>query len=329
MSSENVLALLQIETPGEPEQTVPITKSPFNVGRSASNDLQLPDDLISRHHARLLFEDDRIHLIDLQSSNGTFVGEARLVPNEPYPIAFRETFRIGPYILRLEARAKPPPEEEPEEPAREAVIGTVDVAALQADSEPAPHVTIGAVELPPPEPPPLPPTDGLLSYDEAFGVPKDSSRYLKYLPPIYREHPFLGRFLLAFEGVLAPIEQTVDSFDLYLDPHTAPAFFLDQLARWLDVTLDEKWPMEKRRAVVAEAADLYRRRGTRWSLGRLLEIYAGVTPQIVEPDDQPHHFNVVLHIPSGQRVDRATVKRIIEANKPAHTTYSLEMKFGG
>jgi len=133
----------------------------------------------------------------------------------------------------------------------------------------------------------------------------------------------------------------VDNFDLYLDPRTTPAFFLDQLACWLGLTLDETWRRERRRTLVAEAAELYRRRGTRWSLSRHLAIYAGLPLdddqiaqwiQIEEPEDQPHHFRVLLRIPPAESDEPVDVdhiiqvnKRIIEVNKPAHTTYSLQI----
>jgi phage tail-like protein len=171
---------------------------------------------------------------------------------------------------------------------------------------------------------PEPPEGERVRYGEAFGLPGDCSRYLQYLPPIYAADPFLGRFLLAFEGVLAPIEQTVDHFDLYLSPRTAPAYFLEHLARWLGIDLDEKWPSATRRALLAEAIELYRRRGTRWALSRHIEICTGVAPEIVEPEEQPFHFRVILRVPAGQAVDRAAVERIIQADKPAHTTYELQ-----
>ncbi len=211
---------------------------------------------------------------------------------------------------------------EPAEPVAPPLVGSApaSLASPLVGSAPAPLA-----------PPPLPPapaaTEDLLpAGEDRWGVPADGSRSLHFLPPIYREDPFLGHFLLAFEEILVPIEQTVDNFDLYLDPHTTPGFFLGQLAAWLDLTLDEKWPLDKRRQLVAEAAELYRRRGTRWSLSRFLEIYAGVVPQIVESDDQSHLFSVVLRLPAGSRnVDRATVERIIEVSKPAHTAYTLEI----
>jgi phage tail-like protein len=329
MSSNTALALLKTEFPDGTEQVVPIEKESFDLGRSAKNDVTLPHPLVSRHHARLLVEGDRVSLIDLGSSNGTFVGEIHLSPNEPYTLPYGKPFRIGPYTLRVEPApvADAQPEIEP------APADRVDVEQEGASPSPPaePAVRIGVTEAPPPPPPPAePPSEnGRPSYDEAFGLLIEKSRYLQYLPPIFHEQPFLGHFLLAFEGVFLPIEQIVDNFDLYLDPHTAPPSFLDQLARWLDLTLDEKWPLEKRRAVVAEAAALYHRRGTRWTLSRFLEIYTGAVPEIIEPEDEPFFFRVVLRVPLGHDVDYTTVERIIQANKPAHTTYSLEIRRDG
>ena len=47
-------------------------------GRDASNDIVLIDDLISRHHMRLLSEEDGYRVEDLHSSNGTFVNGRRV-----------------------------------------------------------------------------------------------------------------------------------------------------------------------------------------------------------------------------------------------------------
>lgn len=353
MAADKTLATLRIQFPDGSQRSVEVRSPSFTAGRAPDGDLQLPDPKISRQHFRLLFEGDRIQLVDLKSSNGTFVGETRLTPNQPHPIAFGQAFSAGPYRMELVS----PPEKVPERPktrkapapkerpAEKTIPPAKPKPEPKVEKAPEPAVKIGAEKAPvpaaeptprtrrPAAPPAPPPPEGptlpsLGEYDHTFGVPGDRSRYLQYLPPIFEEHPFLGSFLLAFEGVLAPIEQSVDHFDAYLDPETTPPFFLENLASWLGVILDEKWPLEKRRAVVAEAAELYRKRGTRQGLSRWLEIYTEVTPEIAEPKGQPHHFEVVLNVPRGKNVDQATVERIIEANKPAHATYGLKIVRG-
>ncbi len=347
MDSAKNLGLLRITLPDGGEQVAPIDKSPFNLGRVPGNDLILAHQQVSRQHARVLVEGDHFQLIDLKSTNGTFVGETRLTPNEPFRLGPGESFRIGPYTIRVEAAPAPPPPAKPEpveapkrvepspapeaEPARPMPAPEPEPLKSPPIAQPpvAANIKVGTADLPvrpiAPTAKSQPDGDHQIPYDMAFGLPKDVSRYLRHLPPLYQDKAFLGRFLLAFEGIWAPLEQTVDHFDLYLDPLTTPAFFLDDLARWLDLTLDEKWDLAKRRELVAEAAELYRRRGTRWSLSRHLEIYTGIAPEISEPADRPHHFHVTLRLPPDPAIDRATVDRIIRANQPAHTTYTLEI----
>ena len=76
------------------------------------------------------------------------------------------------------------------------------------------------------------------------------STYLKYLPAIYSEGDFMGRFLMIFESVMRPIEEMVDNIAHYMDPDTAPEELLPWLASWVNLVLDESWPIERRRRLV-------------------------------------------------------------------------------
>lgn len=323
MAEDQTRARLHITYPDGQTRSIDIAQDQFDIGRSPDTDLQLPDSKISRNHARLLIEGDDIWLVDLKSANGTFVGGERLEPNEPYALEWGAGFSMGPYELQLLSpptdTRKPDAEEEPAEEVEE-----------EPEPEPEP-VQLGAEELPappsPPQPPEQAPTEmGEVDPHEVFGVPEAQSSYLQYLPPIYGDHPFLGRFLLGFEAMWAPIDQMADHFDLFIQADTSPEDFTDELANWLGLRLDEKWPLEKRKALLREAGELYRWRGTRRGLQRHIEIYTGVKPEIEEPKGQGNHFRVTLRPPKKGSVERETVERIIEANKPAHTTYELEIK---
>lgn len=59
-------------------RTTPLAPAtPIVVGRGAAADLQVPDNSLSRQHARFCLEDDHVIVEDLKSTNGTFVrGEA-------------------------------------------------------------------------------------------------------------------------------------------------------------------------------------------------------------------------------------------------------------
>jgi phage tail-like protein len=109
-----------------------------------------------------------------------------------------------------------------------------------------------------------------------------TSRYLEYLPAIYSELPFLGRFLAPFEEVQAGFDALLSEIDLYFDPAHTDADFLPWLATWVALVLDDQWDEAKRRQLIAEAVELYRWRGTVYGLKRYLEIYTGRVPEIRE-----------------------------------------------
>jgi ABC-type multidrug transport system ATPase subunit/pSer/pThr/pTyr-binding forkhead associated (FHA) protein len=64
---------------GEPAGLHRVGEAGLRIGRSPDNDLVLADLLVSRHHARISRETDgRLRLVDLDSSNGTFVNGRRV-----------------------------------------------------------------------------------------------------------------------------------------------------------------------------------------------------------------------------------------------------------
>jgi phage tail-like protein len=156
----------------------------------------------------------------------------------------------------------------------------------------------------------------------------ETSVLLKYLPGIYSDDPFMGGFLKIFETIWAPLDRQIDELYAYFDPQLTPVECLPWLGTWVDLVLDENWPEARRRSLIQNAADLYRRRGTAGSLHDYLAIYLGITPQIVEdgPEGNPYHFTVILKVGNPDDVDQACVRRIIEEEKPAHTIYTLTLE---
>lgn len=171
------------------------------------------------------------------------------------------------------------------------------------------------------------------------------SNYLKYLPAIYSQSEFMGRFLMVFEDILGPIEEVLDNISYYFDPSVTPEELLPWLASWVNLVLDETWPLERRRALVGSAVELFQWRGTVKGLRDYLRIYAGVEPEIIEdfgsmPLDErsrlgwntvlgearPYTFTVVLKLASPGSVDLDKVLAIIDAEKPAHTDYSIKLE---
>jgi len=170
------------------------------------------------------------------------------------------------------------------------------------------------------------------------------SSYLKHLPAFYSADDFMGRFLMVFEDILTPIERMVDNIDLYLSPSMMPEDLLPWIASWLDLVLDENWPVAKRRRLVSAAVELYRWRGTRRGLREYLSVYTGVDPIITEHmgglsldgqarlgqntilgEGYDHCFTVTLEVDDPSTIDIGRVKAIIETEKPAHTAYTLRL----
>lgn len=122
--------------------------------------------------------------------------------------------------------------------------------------------------------------------------------YLRRLPRAFSRDPaaasFLLRYLAMFEGFLGDLDARGAQRATLLDPHASPDELLPWLASFLGLVLDGRWPNDRRRALIAEIADLFRSRGTLRSLTRMLELYLGVAPAIVEHFRLPGPGGAVL-----------------------------------
>jgi phage tail-like protein len=186
------------------------------------------------------------------------------------------------------------------------------------------------------------------------------SSYLQYLPAIFSEDPFLGRFLLAFEQVLSGLpdvdeeprvglEQTIAGLATLFDPKETREEFLPWLAGWVALSLRADWTLEQQRGFLADIVPLYRSRGTRDNLIKLLRIYTGGTPTIDEGaidtfqigvrstigkdtiigEPPPHFFRVRVTLenlkpdPAERKRQEHVARAVIDLQKPAHTAYEL------
>ncbi len=95
----------------EQGQEYPLTQRITTIGREPINDIVLDDAEISRRHARILYEDGRFIIEDLNSTNGTFVNGERLTRPTPLfsgaTLDFAETFRFT-FLLGDAPVGRPP-----------------------------------------------------------------------------------------------------------------------------------------------------------------------------------------------------------------------------
>ncbi len=169
---------------------------------------------------------------------------------------------------------------------------------------------------------------------QVLRVAESTSRLLSYLPDIYSDGPggglFLDGFLRMFDSIWEPLERQIDYLYAYFDPRLTPSDFLPWLGTWVDLVLDENWPEARRRKLIQRAVELYRRRGTAGALRDYLTIFTGIQPEILEDGDaaNPFHFTVSFRVNDPDVLDQDRVRRIIEEEKPAHTTYTLKVEKG-
>ena len=140
---------------------------PYTIGRAPDNQLVVSDAKTSSHHAQIRPNGQSYEIIDLASSNGTFVNEQQLAPNLPRLLAANDQIRIGDTTFVFEAGVAP---------AQPVVEATVYGGGSQGSSpaNPAYPVYSPTVAAQPPAYP-----------AESYSVPQNV-----YAPPAYAPPPY-------------------------------------------------------------------------------------------------------------------------------------------
>jgi phage tail-like protein len=160
-----------------------------------------------------------------------------------------------------------------------------------------------------------------------------------HLPGLLQDDMFVLRFMAGLDEVLAPVLLAIDDLEAYLDPATAPVDFVEWLADWVGIALDENWSPEQQRALVAGAVDLFDWRGTVRGLSAHVALYSGVVPEIDEngacawsatpgtplPGLVEPNLVVRVRVPDPGSLDVAQLDRIVSASKPAHVPHRVEV----
>ena len=94
-------------------------KTEVTIGRVQGNDIILPKQNVSKRHSRIVVKDGKFIIVDLKSTNGTYVNGRKIAS----PMVIKETDKIyiGDFILSAEpsasaAEAAAPPEISPKSP---------------------------------------------------------------------------------------------------------------------------------------------------------------------------------------------------------------------
>jgi eukaryotic-like serine/threonine-protein kinase len=165
--------LLDLEEPDDNADRLVISKgtdtpytrkllsSPLVLGRSDEADIPLSETAVSRQHARLEQRDGSWYIVDLGSTNGSFLGGSRLPANVAVNWKMHQELQIGPFILAWRRATQP-------------------VAAALPE-----HPTPSR----PPSMPPLPAIPQSASVEPARPVPPPVSQVADYSPAALRPVP--------------------------------------------------------------------------------------------------------------------------------------------
>jgi phage tail-like protein len=176
-------------------------------------------------------------------------------------------------------------------------------------------------------------TDG--TFLDAGPVPVGSQ-----LPAVYRDYdPHMMRFTTALDAVLAPCWLSIECFDAYLDPSMSPTDFVEWLAHWIGVVVDDNWRPDQLRRLISRAAELYKWRGTRDGIADLVEAYTGLKPDVTDsggttisttagsiaPGSGTPAVQVRIEGSTLSEDEHERLERLLRSSVPAHVAILLDV----
>lgn len=149
-----------------------------------------------------------------------------------------------------------------------------------------------------------------------------------YLPEIYQgnKQEFLERFLSIFQSVYEDMARKIRQDTSFLDLQASKKELLLWLAQWIHVENRHLWKEENLRRYLLCGASCFGQRGTVRGLIRMVRIFTGEEPYLVEAKkgENPDSFSVLIKESAiaDLRSFRA-VERLIGEGKPADMQVSL------
>lgn len=185
----------------------------------------------------------------------------------------------------------------------------------------------------------------------------------RYLPGIFeaenKKGTPLNALLTIFTDTFSSVENIIEDMDKFIDPYIAPIShgksnenFLNWLASWVALNIDEKWSEKKKRFIIGSAVEIYKQRGTpsgleyiidqffdinvkvkewSWPLGMEIGLRStlGIDSKLFDNPDLGICFEMVWENPSlyeGDPIIRK-IRTVIDSEKPAHTKCYFNLKY--
>ncbi len=182
-----MFAIIITEKGGEQRRMV-FDKPEVTIGRVQGNDIVLPKGNVSKRHARIVLKDGKFIIVDLKSTNGTYVNGRKIT--SPLVIKDTDKIYIGDFIMGVDENGSGagelamdpgsgpmPPAREPPEPARPPPGGSPELVGAALSRPPPTAPPAREPRMPPP-----PGGGGAPSFDGA-DVPRGPSRQMPAVAP--------------------------------------------------------------------------------------------------------------------------------------------------
>src|SRR6202012_4287857 len=94
-----------IQEKGGEQRRMVFNKPEITIGRVQGNDIVLPKGNVSKRHSRIVYKDDKFIIVDLKSTNGTYVKGRKITA--PLVIKGSDKIYIGDFIMNIEEGTGP------------------------------------------------------------------------------------------------------------------------------------------------------------------------------------------------------------------------------
>lgn len=185
-------------------------------------------------------------------------------------------------------------------------------------------------------------SEGESDYIKGIEVHYQAESWIQYLPQIYAENQdFLKRYLAIFQTVFDDLEGIVDNMPEVYVPTKTKTSFLNTLNEWLPIDSFQYFTEEQKRNLLKNYHELNQKRGTKEGLIKLITLFTGEEPLIVELKDfknlntqkslyerlyMNHPFGFTLLIQADIITNKAkfnALNQIIRNYIPAQVTYKI------
>jgi pilus assembly protein CpaF len=202
---------IHIQEKGGEQRRMVFNKPEVTIGRVQGNDIVLPKGNVSKRHARIVLKDGKFIIVDLKSTNGTYVNGRKIT--SPLVVKDSDKIYIGDFIVGVDeaaaaeadsasepstapperaaaipdVRPPRPTEAQPMPPSSLPMTGGVDDRPAVPPPAPSP------VRAAPPRPAPGPPRDVPPPRDPALAGPGRDMPVIAAPPPDARTRSPIGR----------------------------------------------------------------------------------------------------------------------------------------